>query len=100
MLQQQHDELWAISLAARKDGAGERGRERRAKNHSIISYLSVSGRLPRSEGMALWQRKKKGRGVEAAISYILQIELILEVGSVKASSRLIVEVKKDVSILN
>ena len=71
----------------------EREAERRAKNHSIISYLSVSGRLPRrSEGMALWQRRKKGRGVEATFSYVLQIELILEAGSVKASSCLIFEV--------
>ena len=80
-----------------RKGAGMRSRsrreaERRAKNHSIISYLSVSGRLPRrSEGMALWQRKKRGRDVQAAFSYNLQIELILEVESVKASC-LIVEV--------
>ena len=91
-----HDELRAIRLAARKEGCwhaqSEREAERRAKNHSIISYLSVSGRLPRrSEGMALWQRRKKGRGVEATFSYVLQIELILEAGSVKASC-LIVEV--------
>ena len=90
-----HDELRAIRLAARKEGCwhaqSEREAERRAKNHSIISYLSVSGRLPRrSEGMALWQRKKRGRDVQAAFSYNLQIELILEVGSVKASSCLIV----------
>ena len=97
-----HDELRAIRLAGGKKGREEgrkgagicsrREAERRAKNHSIISYLSVSGRLPRrSEGMALWQRRKKGRGVEATFSYVLQIELILEAGSVKASC-LIVEV--------